>query len=325
MATPLHVVEDLLAFVEVVECRGFTPASQRSGVPKSRLSRCVAALEHSLGVRLLRRDAGVFELTDLGARIFAHGLAVRAETQGAVALAADSLAEPSGRLRVACPSALAHGFVGRIATEFGRRHPQVVLVLQTTNGSPGAAADGADITLQPAGAPLADAGVVARSLGDMPYLLVASPGLAATLGDPQTPEALAGLAGIGWSFTPHLSRWRLHGPQGREAEVEMDIRFASDSLMLNRDAALQGLGIAQLSRRVCVPHLADGTLVVVAPAWRPPTLAIHALYPSRQHLTLAGRRFLELMAAAMADDAALAEQAVPFAERTVAGRACDAD
>lgn len=311
MATPLHVVEDLLAFVEVVECRGFTPASQRSGVPKSRLSRCVAALEHSLGVQLLRRDAGHFELTDLGERIYAHGLAVRAETQSAVALAADSLDEPSGRLRVACPSALAHGFVSRIAVAFSQRHPRVMLMLQTTNGSPGAADDSADITLQPAGAPLADATVVARRLGEMPYVLVASPALARAIGDPRTPDALAGLPGIGWSFTPHLSRWRLQGPQGREAEVEMDIRFASDSLILNRDAALQGLGIAQLSRRICVQHLADGGLVVVAPDWRPPTLAIHALYPSRRHLTLAGRRFLDLMAEAMSDDAAQAARAVP--------------
>ncbi len=309
MPALLHIVEDLMAFVEVVEAGGFTNASQRSGIPKSRLSRRVSALEQSLGVCLLRRDARHFEITELGESIYARGLAVRAETQRAVALAHDSLDEPSGRLRIACPSALAHGFVSRIAVAFGKRYPQVVLVLQTTDGSPGSADERADLTLQPAGLQLADSTVVARKLGETPYLLVASPALAQRLGDPQEPQALAGLPGIGWSFTRHLSRWPLRGPKGREAEVDMDIRFASDSLILNRDAALQGLGIAQLSRRICLPYLVDGQLCVIAPQWRPPTVVIYALYPSRHHLTLAGRKFLDLMQTAMAEDAALASSA----------------
>ncbi len=138
--------------------------------------------------------------------------------------------------------------------------------------------------------------MVARKLGDAPYVLAAAPALVKALGDPQQPEALTGCPGIGWSFTAQLSRWPLAHADGRQAEAVMDIRFTSDSLLYNRDAALQGLGIAQLPLVMCEPYVADGQLAIVAPDWRPPNILFYAIYPSRRHLTLAGRQFLDFLA-----------------------------
>ena len=96
MDNVLLAVEDLLSFVEVADARGFTAASRRTGIPKSRLSRRVAALELFLGVALLHRNPRRFGLTDVGQRIFLHGQAVRAETQTAIAVARESLESPGG-------------------------------------------------------------------------------------------------------------------------------------------------------------------------------------------------------------------------------------
>lgn len=115
--------------------------------------------------------------------------------------------------------------------------------------------------------------------------------------------ALSRCAAVGWSITASLARWTLIGPQNQSADVELDVRFVSDNLLLNRDAALQGLGVVQLPRIMAASFVASGQLLQVAPDWVPPAMHIYALYPSRRHLTLAGRCFLDMLEEGMKDAA----------------------
>ncbi len=301
MDNVLLAAEDLLSFVEVASAGGFTAASRRTGIPKSRLSRRVAALESLLGVALLHRNARRFELTDVGERVFLHGQAARTETQTAITVARESLESPWGQLRVACPAAIAASLVGRIALQFSARYPRVTLSLQTTDGRMRTIDEAVDLLIQPTTQPLTDSSHVARRLAVVPYALYASPSLVSSLADPRTPSALANCPAVGWSFTTHLERWTLIGPQNQRAEVDLDLRFVSDNLLLNRDAALQGLGVAQLPKIMAASCVASGTLIPVAPDWAPARMHIYALYPSRRHLTLAGRCFLDMLEAGMAD------------------------
>jgi para-nitrobenzyl esterase len=76
-------------------------------------------------------------------------------------------------------------------------------------------------------------------------------------------------------------------------------RFTSDSLLQIHQAALAGIGIARLPLTLCGNDLEQGRLCLVAPGWAPPTISIHALYPSRRDLALAGRQFLAMLVEAM--------------------------
>jgi DNA-binding transcriptional LysR family regulator len=60
-------------------------------------------------------------------------------------------------------------------------------------------------------------------------------------------------------------------------------------------AALAGGGVALQPTYLANPHLADGTLVAVLPDWQPPDMAIHALYPSRKHLSPAVRALMDFL------------------------------
>lgn len=57
-------------FVEVAKTRSFSRAAVTLGVPKSTLSRQVAELERSVGLRLLSRTTRKVELTDAGRLYF---------------------------------------------------------------------------------------------------------------------------------------------------------------------------------------------------------------------------------------------------------------
>ena len=293
----MDIPHDLLMLVEVVEAGGFSAASQRTGIPKSRLSRRISALEKRLGVALLVRDPRHFEVTELGQELFQRGLKIRDETRSALTMAQDSRDEPSGTLRVACPAALSALFIGDVAIAFAHTYPRVCVTLKTTDGT--TPDDHFDLIIQPARQALADSSMVAQQLMVSSFVLVASPGLVDAAGFPAGPRSLAGWPAIGWSFHEHASKWTLWGPGGETAEVPVKVRFHGDSLLVIRKAALAGIGVAQLPKLMCQKDIDEGALGIVAPGWAPPPMSIHALYPSRRHLTQAGRLFLAALSQAL--------------------------
>jgi DNA-binding transcriptional LysR family regulator len=306
------VLEDLMAFVAVVDAGGFNAAGAAVGASGSQLSRRVAALERFLGVTLLVRNSRRFSVTDMGWRTYEHGASIRARLHDAVADAQDSLGEPSGALRVACPMALGAAIVGPLAIRFTQQHPRVRMTIESTDGRLRPGSDGVDLIIQPTLVDLRDSSLIARKLVDVRYLLVAAPFVrqkvppiapasgAATF--PATASATfpATFPAIGWTFLPQASRWSLTHPEQGSVELDVDVRFATDSLLLVREAALAGMGVAQLPQALCAADIEAGRLEVVAPGWSPPSVTFYAIYPSRRALTLAARRFLETLTEALA-------------------------
>jgi DNA-binding transcriptional LysR family regulator len=294
------VFDDLMALVAVVEAGGFNAASARFDIPVSRLSRRVAALEKKMGVSLLMRDARRFKVTEAGLGAYRHGLEIRAEMHNAMADARDSLAEPSGHLRVSCPMALGASIVGPLAIEFILQHPRVSLTLESTDGRMTAFSDPVDLLIQPAREALRDSSLVARKLAEARYLLVGSPDVLARLPDgPPSPDWPA-VPVVGWTFTAQAERWPLLHADGATVQLAVAARFASDNLLLVREASLAGLGVAQLPPLLCQADIDAGRLGVFAAGWSPPSVSIYAIYPSRRVLTLAGRCFVDALGEAFA-------------------------
>jgi len=293
----MGTVEELILLAEVVEAGGFSAASVRSGIPKSRLSRRIAKLEERLGVGLIRRDSRHFEVTDVGRRLYEQACSIRESALSAVGLASDSLGEPNGLLRVGCPVALATAIVTEVATTFVQHHPRVQLALTTTLGSADSLAERFDVIIHPSAGNLPDSEMVARRLGEAAYVLVATPAFLAAAGELTEPQQLAETETIGWDFIGQRGRWHLRGPEGRSADVQIKERFYSDNLLVVREAALRGTGIAPISRLLASADIAAGRLAIALPGWGPPPLTLYAVYASRRTLSTAGQHFIEALVA----------------------------
>jgi DNA-binding transcriptional LysR family regulator len=76
-------LNDLYYFAAVVDHGGFAAAERALGIPKSRLSRRISALETELGVRLLQRSTRRFAVTDVGTSVHRHAQSMLAEAQAA--------------------------------------------------------------------------------------------------------------------------------------------------------------------------------------------------------------------------------------------------
>ncbi|HDR9771523.1 TPA: LysR family transcriptional regulator [Burkholderia cepacia ATCC 25416] len=288
-------LNDLYYFVKVVEHGGFTQAGRALDVPKSTLSRRIAALEAKYDVRLLQRTTRHFTVTETGREFHERCLAVLVEADAAREVIERRHAEPRGVVRVSCPTALLEYRVSELVARFMAIHPQVQVHLEATNRRVDLLSEGFDLALRVRFPPLEDSDLVMRVLADSPQRLVAAPHWLDGRAPLSDPAGLAGAPSLDWGPARHHV-WQLVGPNGEHAQLRHHPRFVTDDMHALRDAAVHGVGIVQLPCMVVEDDLRDGTLVDVLPGWAPKGGVVHAVFPSRRGLLPRVRLLIDFLA-----------------------------
>jgi DNA-binding transcriptional LysR family regulator len=287
---------DLLLYARVVDERSFSRAAERLGLPKSTVSRRVAALDSRLGERLLLRTTRKLTVTDFGLSVLEHARHVAEDVAAAEALAHNLQAQPSGRLRVTMPSDLANVVLAPFLVEFALRYPAVVLELDLSARFVDLIGENFDVAIR-MGALRDDASLAARRVAVFSVGLYAAPSYLARRGAPSEPEALMEhdalrvLARNGeampWVLTRGEQRWEGMPPA----------RATANSPELLMRMALGGAGIAVVNDHFATHYLQRGELVQVLPDWRLPPVDAWAVFPGRRLMPQRTRVFLDALAA----------------------------
>ncbi len=295
--TMMQDLNDLYYFVQVVDHGGFAAAARALGMPRSRLSRRIAALEDRLGVRLIQRSTRRFSVTEIGQDYYRHCVAMLVEATAAQELIDRSRSKPQGVVRVSCPPPLLYFQVGEMVARFMAECPDVQVHLESTPRRVDVISEGIDIALRVRFPPLEDNDLVMRILAESPQRLVASPALLKGINHALAPADLAGLPSLGWDPLHERHEWRLDGPDGATAVIPHHPRLITEDMVALRFAALRGVGIAQFPTMVVGPDLENGALVEVLPAWAPRAGVVHAVLSSRRGLLPSVRALLDFLAA----------------------------
>jgi len=283
----------------VLEHGGYAKAARVLGIPKSRLSRHVAALETRLGVRLLNRSTRRFVVTEVGQEVQRHALAMLEEADAAVEAVEFARAEPRGLIKASCPVQLAQTAMAQFLPAFLARYPNIRLVLHATNRRVDVLNEGFDVALRVRTTPTGEDGLVMRSFGESRHLLVASSAYLDERGRPERPEELTRHATL--SFAPETERqtWDLLDSNGVAARIEHSPRLVCHDFPLLRAAALAGLGVALLPESVVRADIESGGLEQVLPAWTLPLGVFHVVFPTRRGLLPSVRAFIDFLAERM--------------------------
>lgn len=288
-------LNDLFYFVKVVEHKGFTQAGRALNMPKSKLSRRIAALEAQYDVRLLQRSTRHFSVTETGREFYEHCVAALVEAEAAREVMERKRSEPQGIVRMSCPTALLEYRIGDLVARFMTEYPKVQVHLEATNRRVDVLGEGLDLALRVRFPPLQDSDLVMRVLSESPQRLVACPQFLLNLDLPRHPADLTGLASLDWG-PPRDHVWQLIGPDGAEAHVRHWPRYITDDMTALRQAALRGVGVVQLPCMVVEEDLRAGTLVDIMPGWAPKGGIVHAVFPSRRGLLPAVRLLIDYLA-----------------------------
>lgn len=278
----------LAIFAKVVQAGGFTAAAVELDMPKSTVSRKVAALEERLGARLLQRTTRRVSLTEAGSTFFRHVervLAAAEEAELAVTLMQDA---PRGLLRVTAP--LSFGFLGPVVASFMQRHPLVQVEFSCTDRVVDLVQEGVDVGVR--AGKLADSTLVARGLGSLKSFLVASPAFVKEHGSPKAPEDLARFGALVFGSAPGRALWKLSRGK-RSVEVRVAPRLVANDYDFLEASAVAGLGLAVIPVFRCIDDLRARRLVRVLPGWTTPETPLQAVYPSSRFLSPKVKAFLD--------------------------------
>ncbi|KWV52239.1 LysR family transcriptional regulator [Bradyrhizobium macuxiense] len=271
-------------FARVVECSSFTRAADRLGLPRSSVSSAVSELEQRIGARLLHRTTRKVSPTQDGAAFYERCLRLVADVEEAEGLFRHAAAEPSGRLRVDVPGRIGRLIIAPALPAFLDRYPQIDIDLGVTDRAINLVEDSADCVVR-VGA-LGDSGLIARPLGNLTLINVASPAYLARHGVPQSPDDLAAHWAVNYASpsTGRIEEWEW-SEQGSSRTTAMRGRITVNSAEAYIACCLAGLGLIQIPAYDVQRHLDAGELVDVMPGHRAMPMPMTLLYPHRQHLS----------------------------------------
>lgn len=279
--------EDLRTFVEVADAGGISPAARRLGVSKSIVSRSLARLESELGTQLLARTTRGAALTEAGMTFRDHAARACSEIDAAKE-AILPVGDLRGRLRIAAPLSFGPTHFAPVLAEMARRHPQLHIHTSYSDRFVDLIAEGFDCAIRVGY--LQDSNLIARCVGPVDGLFVASPGYVAAHGSPETPEELL----VHEALMQGTEAWQMMDGD-KVITIHPRGRFKADNGAALVAAVIAGLGVAWLPEALVREHLAAGTLVQVMSRHPPPPAGIYVVRPPGAHSTRKVQVLTELM------------------------------
>lgn len=284
-------LNDLDVFCRVVEHAGFSHAAADLGVPASSVSRRIARLEESLGVRLLQRTTRTLHLTEAGQAYYDEVSRALAELASAEMSLQMTQGSPRGRVRV---TTVSEPFVEQVLYDFLERFPDVSLEIDKSHRMVDLVAEGFDLAIR-AGT-LSDSSLVAHRLLTSGPILVGAPSYLKRRG---TPKSIAELREHDCVvFAPRLdgATWTLRTSRG-EAKVNVSGRVAVNGFLAAVEACCRGLGLGLFARHFIEARLASGELVEVLSEAAPSPTGLWVVYPSRTLVAPAVRALIDFIKA----------------------------
>lgn len=282
-------IDAMQAFVAVAELNGFAPAARKLKLSPSAVTRLVAALEERLGARLLQRTTRSVALTDAGRRYLERTRRILADIEEAETAAEGERVEPRGRLVVSAPVGFGRRHVSAVMTAYLKRYSEVIGELRLEDRMVNLVEDGVDLAVRVG--ELADSSLVARQVGEMRRIVVASTAYLKAHGEPRAPEALVDHHTIQFGAT---TDWRFT-KDGSDLDVSTTPRFVTN----NADAAIQyaeaGGGLTRVLAYQAADGLKRGRLKIVLAKFEQPRLPIHVIYPTSRLLSAKVRAFIDLV------------------------------
>lgn len=291
----MHQLDAMRIFVRVTETGSFTQAADSLGLPRASVSNAIKQLETRLGTRLLHRTTRRVQLTQDGQACLERckDLLADMEEWETMFVARDEAL--TGRLRVDLPATLARTTVIPQLPAFLAQHPALQVELSSTDRRVDLVREGFDCVLR-AGA-IVDSTLIARPLGHMRQINVASPAYLARHGVPETLEDLSRHQLIHYTTTlgTRPTGWEYFDGE-RYAQWPMEGVLTVNNADAYQAACLAGLGLIQAPESGVRTHLADGTLREVLPKYQAEPLAVTLLYANRRHLPRRVQAFMNWLA-----------------------------
>ncbi len=284
-------------FVRVVESGSFSEAARQLHVGQPAVSKTIAQLEDSLGVKLLFRSTRGLVLTEAGLSFYKGAKRSIEEVDDAFVAARGAGTGLSGRLRVGAATTFASLHLVPYLGSFLAAHPDVDLELALDDQRVDLIEEGIDIALRMGD--LADSSLTARRIGQGRRIVVGTPRYFAQAGVPKVPAELIAHQAIIHARASGGDVW-MFCKDGAEVSVTVRGRLRISAAQGIRTAVLADMGLAVASEWMFAPELASGEVREVLSDWAMKPIDVWAVFPTGRVASAKARAFADFVEALMA-------------------------
>ncbi|MFC0227342.1 LysR family transcriptional regulator [Serratia aquatilis] len=279
-------LDELAIFVAVIQHGSLAGAARKLHRSAPAVTRAIASLEERFGSRLLERTTRRLAPTEAGQRLAERARILLHEYQEAVNDTAES--QLNGLLRVTSPVQFGRKHVAPVVMTFLERYPQLQIEMRLDDRNLELIDEGIDIAVRIGR--LQDSSMVARKLGEVTLVTVASPAYLAQRGEPLQPAQLAEHDTIFGTSHPSLPEWRF-GPYENSGRVRLTPRLLLNEVETQLLAVRAGKGVARLLSYQVADDLAAGTLVRLLAEYEPLPMPVQLVANNVHRMPLKVRAF----------------------------------
>ncbi|HSW16363.1 MAG TPA: LysR family transcriptional regulator [Ramlibacter sp.] len=283
-------IRELAFFLRVSSEESFSAAARSLDVDPSTISKVMQRLENRLGVRLFHRTSRALRLTPEGESLLAAAQKVMLALQEAEESLSPATTHATGLLRVSSTPAFANNRLAPLMPSFTEKHPDLRVEFVLAATPPDLFEQQIDVSFQSGNIP--DSTLVARRVTTARWRICASPAYLERAGTPTLPDELATHKCLNFLPGSFRSQWVVKDA-GELRTLKPVASVAANNGDMLCTLAVHGLGLARLADYHIAPHLEAGRLVTVLDDHQPDSEPIYAVYPSRRHLSLRVRAFLD--------------------------------
>jgi DNA-binding transcriptional LysR family regulator len=286
----LHEIE---VFIAVADARSFAKAGARLRLSPPAITRAIAALEDRLGARVFNRTTRSLTITEVGQRFLDSARRVLSDLEEAEKAAIGEAAAPQGHLTITASVTFGRSALAPVVCEFLSRHPRVTASVLLLDRVVNLVEEGIDVAVRIG--PLPDSSLIARQVGLVHRVLVASPDYLKRRGFPETPADLRLHSIISFTGLMPNREWRFNNDRANNS-VSLDPTFEINDALAAIHAAENGHGITVALSYMVHERIRDGKLVTVLDTFTAPPRPVHLVHLQSRLIAPKIRAFIDYAA-----------------------------
>ncbi len=284
---------ELKVFVSVAESGGFAKAAARLRSSPPAVTRTVAALEQRVGVQLFNRTTRMVSMTEAGRRFLEHARRILTDLDVAESELAGESTMPSGHLTITSPVTMGRMMLPSIVTDFLHAHPHVTAKVLLFDRITNLIEEGIDVGLRVGQLP--DSSIIARHVGEVRRILVASPTYLSKHGRPKDPTDLKRHSMIAFTGLLPNREW-IFGEGKTARRITLEPRFEINDAAAAIAAAEGGGGITIALSYMVANHIRERRLQQVLEPFAPSAMPVQLVYPESRLVAPKVRAFVDYAA-----------------------------
>lgn len=282
------------SFIKVVEAGSMAAAARRLDCTRAQVSKQIAELERSFGVRLFERSTRKLSLTASGEVFHQHALRALEAVQSTEIAVRNQGENPQGILRISASITFGRLYVAPLLPQIIAKYPDLNCELVLTDRLVDLFDDNIDLAIRMTKAPPEDA--VAKRLAILKRVICGAPAYFERHGEPRSPQELVHHSCFNYLTTDGKTDWQLLDNKGSQFNIPVSSKLLFNNIDCVFDAVRAGHGLAILPTYLCAPELASGGIKALFPEFEPVTRFgrhVHACYTPNRSRAPKVRVFLE--------------------------------